>query len=91
MSAVSAYSAGAGLKFSGQSDEQGIDTEMSGCSQGQYYVPYLQGKRLDGDFIYFARLQFVACIDDFTECTIFYSTNISLRGRFSNYSSARIF
>jgi len=47
MSAVSAYNVGVDLNFTGQGDEQGIDMEMNGYSQEQYYAPYAQGMQLN--------------------------------------------
>ena len=43
MSAVSSYNVGLGLNFSGQDDEQGLDVEMTGYPQEQYYSSYSQG------------------------------------------------
>lgn len=47
MSAVSALNFGLGLNFTGQSDEQGIDTGMNGYPHEQYYATYAQGMRLN--------------------------------------------
>jgi hypothetical protein len=51
MSAVSSYNVGLGLNFSGQGDEQGIDAEMNGYPQEQYYASYAQGMQLKFDLL----------------------------------------
>ena len=47
MSAVSAYNVGVGLNFTGQGDDHGIDVEMNGYPQEQYYSSYTQGMQLN--------------------------------------------
>ena len=47
MSAVSAFNVGLGLNFTGQSDEQGIDTGINGYPNEQYYAAYAQGMQLN--------------------------------------------
>jgi hypothetical protein len=47
MSAVSAYNVGLRLNLPGQGDEQGIDVEMNGYPQEQYYASYAQGMKVN--------------------------------------------
>ena len=43
MSVLSTYNVGVGLNFAGQGDEHGIDVELKGYAQEQYYAPYPPG------------------------------------------------
>jgi len=62
MSAVSSYNVGLGLNFSGQGDEQGIDTEMNRYPQEQYYASYAQGMQLKSDLLILAEYNSTAAL-----------------------------